>query len=74
MSHLLVQLKFISNGFKPGFGSGLTVKSYKENGAIEFYSITDRGPNGDSPKYKEGEKNMILNYSHVQILHLVLQF
>lgn len=44
------------NGFKPGFGSGLTVKSYKENGAIEFYSITDRGPNGDSPKYKEGEK------------------
>lgn len=44
------------NGFTPGFGSGLTVKSYKENGAIEFYSITDRGPNGDSPKYKEGDK------------------
>ena len=34
----------------------MTVKSYKENGTIEFYSITERGPNGDSPKYKDGDK------------------
>ncbi|KMT22892.1 esterase-like activity of phytase family protein [Clostridium cylindrosporum] len=43
-------------GFKPGFGSGLTLKSVDKNGDLEFYAITDRGPNGDAPNYIQGDK------------------
>lgn len=32
-------------GFSSGIGSGLTLKNITENGNIEFYAITDRGPN-----------------------------
>lgn len=46
-------------GFVGGFGSGLTLKSYdKKTGTIEFYALTDRGPNGDAPTYLEnGQKS-----------------
>ncbi|QFZ85333.1 esterase-like activity of phytase family protein [Variovorax paradoxus] len=36
-------------GFLPAYGSGLAFKGKAEDGALEFYAITDRGPNGDGP-------------------------
>ena len=36
-------------GFKIGVGSAITIKSVDENGELEFYALTDRGPNGDIP-------------------------
>lgn len=36
-------------GFYPAVGSGLAFKGKAADGALEFYGITDRGPNGDSP-------------------------
>lgn len=42
-------------GFKTGFGSAITFKGFNENNEPEFYALTDRGPNADSPKYKDGE-------------------
>lgn len=37
------------NGFFPAVGSGLAFKGKASDGSLEFYGITDRGPNGDSP-------------------------
>ncbi|MCH8622043.1 esterase-like activity of phytase family protein [Undibacterium sp. TS12] len=37
-------------GFLPSYGSGLTFKGKAADGTLEFYGITDRGPNGDGPK------------------------
>ncbi|MBV1774219.1 esterase-like activity of phytase family protein [Burkholderiaceae bacterium DAT-1] len=37
-------------GFLPSYGSGLTFKGVAADGSLEFYGITDRGPNGDGPK------------------------
>ncbi len=36
-------------GFLPSYGSGLTFKGTNANGDLEFYGLTDRGPNGDGP-------------------------
>lgn len=36
-------------GFVPSFGSGLAFKGRLPDGTLEFYAITDRGPNGDGP-------------------------
>ena len=36
-------------GFLPAYGSGLAFKGQADDGALEFYAITDRGPNGDGP-------------------------
>lgn len=36
-------------GFLPAYGSGLAFKGTASNGDLEFYGITDRGPNGDGP-------------------------
>ncbi|MBP0624075.1 esterase-like activity of phytase family protein, partial [Cupriavidus consociatus] len=41
--------KEFAKGFFPAIGSGLVFKGAKTNGALEFWGITDRGPNGDSP-------------------------
>lgn len=41
--------KDFAKGFFPAVGSGLTFKGSAANGDLEFYAITDRGPNGDSP-------------------------
>jgi hypothetical protein len=37
------------NGFLPAYGSGLAFKGQAADGTLEFYAITDRGPNGDGP-------------------------
>lgn len=41
--------KDFANGFYPAVGSGLAFKGKAADGSLEFYGITDRGPNGDSP-------------------------
>ncbi len=41
--------KDFAKGFFPAVGSGLAFKGTAANGDLEFYAITDRGPNGDSP-------------------------
>lgn len=38
------------DGFLPSFGSGLALKGRQANGDLEFYCLTDRGPNGDGPE------------------------
>jgi hypothetical protein len=41
-------------GFVGGYGSALALKSFnKRTGEMEFYALTDRGPNGDAPTYLE---------------------
>lgn len=37
------------HGFLPSYGSGLAFKGRAANGELEFYCLTDRGPNGDGP-------------------------
>ncbi|MDM0023962.1 esterase-like activity of phytase family protein [Variovorax saccharolyticus] len=37
------------DGFLPAYGSGLAFKDKAADGTLEFYAITDRGPNGDGP-------------------------
>lgn len=46
------------NGFKTGFGSALAFKNINSDGTIEFYALTDRGPNGDIPKYVQNGKEV----------------
>lgn len=41
--------KDFPNGFFPAVGSGLAFKGKTDDGTLEFWGITDRGPNGDSP-------------------------
>jgi hypothetical protein len=36
-------------GFLPSYGSALAFKGATANGDLEFYGLTDRGPNGDVP-------------------------
>ncbi|MES2901921.1 MAG: esterase-like activity of phytase family protein [Pseudomonadota bacterium] len=38
------------NGFFPSIGSGLAFKGARPDGALEFFCVTDRGPNGDGPE------------------------
>lgn len=45
-------------GFKTGVGSAITIKSVDENGELEFYALTDRGPNGDIPTYLKNQKSI----------------
>lgn len=42
----------------PGYGSALALKAVHEDGTIEFYAVTDRGPNGDTPKYMHQGKQV----------------
>ena len=49
--------KAFNHHINPGYGSALALKSVKADGTMEFYAITDRGPNGDIPMYvKDGKK------------------
>lgn len=41
--------KDFPKGFYPAVGSGLAFKGKAADGSLEFWGITDRGPNGDSP-------------------------
>lgn len=43
-------------GINPGYGSALTFKGEDKDGNLEFYAVTDRGPNADTPKYIEDGK------------------
>ncbi|USX27736.1 esterase-like activity of phytase family protein [Oxalobacteraceae bacterium OTU3CINTB1] len=36
-------------GFLPSYGSSIAFKGVAANGDLEFYGLTDRGPNGDGP-------------------------
>ena len=36
-------------GFLPSYGSSIAFKGSNANGDLEFYGLTDRGPNGDGP-------------------------
>ncbi|MHA4869419.1 esterase-like activity of phytase family protein [Duganella sp. PWIR1] len=36
-------------GFLPSYGSSIAFKGTNANGELEFYGLTDRGPNGDGP-------------------------
>ena len=38
------------DGFSPSYGSGLSFKGVDASGDLEFYCLTDRGPNGDGPR------------------------
>lgn len=49
--------KDFPKGLKTGFGSGLTVKGVNKDGSVEFYLITDRGPNADAPNFNDGSTN-----------------
>ncbi|MCX8042550.1 MAG: esterase-like activity of phytase family protein, partial [Desulfobacterota bacterium] len=44
-------------GISFGAGSGLCLKQQRGNGLIEFYTVTDRGPNTDGPKYLTGDSS-----------------
>jgi hypothetical protein len=48
-SNPLVKAAF-PDGFLPSFGSGLAFKGLADNGELELYCLTDRGPNGDGPE------------------------
>ena len=37
------------DGFLPAYGSGLAFKGKDSDGAVEFWCLTDRGPNGEGP-------------------------
>ncbi len=45
----LVQQAF-PDGFSPSYGSGVAFKGVNADGDLEFYCLTDRGPNGDGPR------------------------
>ena len=47
-SSATIQANF-PDGFLPAYGSGLAFKGKAADGSLEFYAITDRGPNGDGP-------------------------
>lgn len=40
----------------PGYGSALVFKDMDKHGNMEFYAITDRGPNADIPTYRRDGK------------------
>lgn len=42
-------------GFPLAPGSGITLKQVEKDGSLTFWSLTDRGPNGDSPSLKQGD-------------------
>lgn len=49
------KLGYFENGLIPGYGSAVTFKGYNDNGEMEFYAVSDRGPNADAPQYKTGD-------------------
>lgn len=47
---------YFAGGLVTGFGSAVTFKGYNEAGEMQFYAVTDRGPNADAPKYEKDGK------------------
>jgi hypothetical protein len=54
-----------ADGFLPAYGSGLAFKAKAADGTLEFYAITDRGPNGDGPTAPVPGAGDLLNISKV---------
>jgi len=52
--------KDFPKGFYPAVGSGLVYKGRNADGAMEFWGITDRGPNGDSPNAPRPDNGAIV--------------
>lgn len=50
--------KEFNHKINPGYGSAIVLKDVKQDGTIEFYGITDRGPNADIPKYVDNGKTI----------------
>lgn len=46
------------NGINPGYGSGIVFKNFNSDGSMEFYCITDRGPNANIPTYIQNGKKI----------------
>lgn len=53
--------KAFSTGFIPSYGSGLAFKGLAESGALEFFGLTDRGPNGEAPQVPAPEGDGLLD-------------
>ena len=41
--------KEFNHKINPGYGSAIVLKDVQKDGTVEFYGITDRGPNADIP-------------------------
>lgn len=44
---------YFKGGMVTGFGSGVTFKGFNEEGEMQFYAVTDRGPNADAAQYEQ---------------------
>ncbi len=47
---------YFEGGLVTGFGSAVTFKGIDKEGNLQFYAITDRGPNVDASQYDNSEK------------------
>ncbi|MGQ5524812.1 esterase-like activity of phytase family protein [Chitinimonas sp. PSY-7] len=43
-------------GLPASYGSGLYFKGYEKDGSLSFWTLTDRGPNTDSPMVRAGDR------------------
>lgn len=50
--------KEFNHKINPGYGSAIVLKDVQKDGTVEFYGITDRGPNADIPKYVDNGKTI----------------
>ncbi len=50
--------KNFKSGFPTGYGSALAFNKVNKDGTVEFFALTDRGPNADGPKYEKDGKIM----------------
>ena len=53
-----IEEPFKTVGFNTSYGSGFAYKGTDKDGNLEFYGLSDRGPNGDIPTYMENGKKL----------------
>lgn len=63
--------KAFHHQINPGYGSSLAFKDIKSDGTIEFYGLTDRGPNVTSRNISKTAKKCPGNSSRRRILRPV---